>query len=1378
MKQYGNWMAIEESNFPWEREALAFVRDRFPNQEPYRAWSNFEFIAADGSINEVDLLVFTAQGFFLVEIKSRPGRLFGDAGTWTWETEGKRYTYDNPLRSANLKAKKLRSLLERQRACRTRGQIPFIEPLVFCSAPNLKLELRGEAAYGVCLRDKEGISGVMAAFLNRSCPGLSTYPRGTFDRITSRIVSQAIDQAGIRPSQRHRKVGDYELEEVIVQGNGYQDWRATHAQLENSKRRVRLYLVRTEGTEETRRTIERAARREFEVLEGLQHPGILRTYGYTDHELGPALLFEYDPKAIRLDHYLAQFKDALGVEKRLQLLRQIAEVIRFAHDRKVVHRGLSPQSILVAETKQGYPEIKVFNWQVAYRAGTTGGAKEVTATSHVDRLIEDASTAYLAPEILSEDGIAGEHLDIFSLGAISFLLFSGEAPATDGMDLSNKLRESRGLQISAVLDGAPESLQVLIQQSTHPVIDDRTETVEDFLRDLDEVEKDLKALEQNLVENPNQAQQGDMLPGNLKVIKRLGQGACSIALLVEREDQEFVLKVANDPDNNGRVRDEIEVLSRLHQHQHIVSFCEALDIGDRVAFLMRPVLVDREKRIVETLGQRLRREGRLHIDLLQRFGEDLLDVVRYLEEQGVYHRDIKPDNIAVGQVGRGDKLHVVLFDFSLSKTSIDNIRAGTAGYLDPLLPLRKPQSWDSYAERYAAAITLYELTTGKLPKWGDGVTNPVHLDCEITIEPELFDATLRDELTAFFRKAFLRDIQRRFDNAETMLKAWRGCFEGIVPSLLSDHTNEALIQERLEQAEVATPLAELGLGTRVMNALDRINVITVKELLTVPMGRLSGLRGVGNQTRREITNLAKRLRDRLGSEESSEEASPEVAKLNLDLLTHRTTQILLKEAPEVHQVLQACLGLDGTPTWLSQSELAAQLKMSREFVAQWMARFQGRWVKEPAVTRLRSDLVEILERFGGVMSIAELAEAVLAARGSSEAEPLRSQRAMAMVRVAVEVESTMGMPRFAIHRQQERRVVSLMPALAEYAYQLGDVADELAQEDPLVPPSRALQRLQEVVLPMGFEALPETRLVRLAAAASRGAALSSRQEFYPRGMSIARSLKLAQGALYGVKSLTVEQIRDRVLSRYPDAADLPSRPTLDEVLRQSGLNLRWTGKEYLNQAIDTGIASSSILSRQTTQRGVVLEEVTPEIADARQFEERLQRSVKAGAYQVLLVEPRRYEQVLEEIVLRFDVTLVDFEAMFLESLERVAQQKRVNWDLVLRTDAVPGEGDWDKLMALVRLTMQSVEQQLLAIEKTILLVYPGLLARYGQMELLERLRDNLGREDGVTGLWIVVPNGSRALIDDGGDRCRAVPILSPGQVVQVPLSWIRNEHRG
>lgn len=61
------WQAVTESAFPWERDALAFVRDGLPDHDPYRAWANFEFIADDGSINEVDLLVLAPKGFYLAQ---------------------------------------------------------------------------------------------------------------------------------------------------------------------------------------------------------------------------------------------------------------------------------------------------------------------------------------------------------------------------------------------------------------------------------------------------------------------------------------------------------------------------------------------------------------------------------------------------------------------------------------------------------------------------------------------------------------------------------------------------------------------------------------------------------------------------------------------------------------------------------------------------------------------------------------------------------------------------------------------------------------------------------------------------------------------------------------------------------------------------------------------------------------------------------------------------------------------------------------------------------------------------------------------------------------------------------------------------------------
>src|SRR5262245_17970261 len=122
-----HWIALAESAFPWEMAALRYLRERLPEQEPFRAWANFEFVADDGSINEVDLLVVSLYKVYLVEIKSRPGCVSGDTSTWTWTHEGHTSTDDNPLLLANRKAKKLKALLQRQKALH--GQrLPYVEP--------------------------------------------------------------------------------------------------------------------------------------------------------------------------------------------------------------------------------------------------------------------------------------------------------------------------------------------------------------------------------------------------------------------------------------------------------------------------------------------------------------------------------------------------------------------------------------------------------------------------------------------------------------------------------------------------------------------------------------------------------------------------------------------------------------------------------------------------------------------------------------------------------------------------------------------------------------------------------------------------------------------------------------------------------------------------------------------------------------------------------------------------------------------------------------------------------------------------------------------------------------------------------------------------
>ena len=76
-------------------------------------------------------------------------------------------------------------------------------------------------------------------------------------------------------------------------------------------RRVRIYLVERNAVQAERASIERAAKREMLALHGINHPGIVQVDSMESHEAGPALIFRYDPRSMRLDHYMAQYGDRL-----------------------------------------------------------------------------------------------------------------------------------------------------------------------------------------------------------------------------------------------------------------------------------------------------------------------------------------------------------------------------------------------------------------------------------------------------------------------------------------------------------------------------------------------------------------------------------------------------------------------------------------------------------------------------------------------------------------------------------------------------------------------------------------------------------------------------------------------------------------------------------------------------------------------------------------------------------------------------------------------------------------------------------------------------------------------------------------------------------
>lgn len=299
------WVQVTPSEFPWERDALAFLERRLPDHEPYHVWANFEFLL-DGTIGEVDALVVAPKGIFLIEIKSWPGLLEGDAGTWRNTRPGAVHarTLDNPLLLANRKAKRLKSLLMRQRAFRGE-QVPFVRPLVFLSSPELDCRLAPDARNGVHGLDiddphdaptqRGGLSGIVKALTSMSSEERERLGERRIDKPMAKRIAAALEQAGVRPAQRRRQVGDLELGELIDEGPGYQDFEASNPRFAHTHRRVRIYGTPDMASAEQRAQASRAAQREFELLAPVEYPGIVRAIAFHELELGPAIVFERDP---------------------------------------------------------------------------------------------------------------------------------------------------------------------------------------------------------------------------------------------------------------------------------------------------------------------------------------------------------------------------------------------------------------------------------------------------------------------------------------------------------------------------------------------------------------------------------------------------------------------------------------------------------------------------------------------------------------------------------------------------------------------------------------------------------------------------------------------------------------------------------------------------------------------------------------------------------------------------------------------------------------------------------------------------------------------------------------------------------------------------
>ncbi|WP_367323600.1 BREX system serine/threonine kinase PglW [Streptomyces sp. HUAS ZL42] len=932
----GRWVTVTESEFDHERRGLEAIREKLPDSDPWRAWSNFTFTANTGHVREVDLLVVAPGGVCMIELKDWHGSVTSENGTWVQTTPGgRRRTHGNPLHLVNRKAKELAGLL-----AGTGGKRVWVAEAVCFTDNSLRVRLPAHDQNGVYTVDQ------LVEMLGQP----PSDERRRITAIGSREIEAALKNIGIRKSDAQYKVGPYELErKSFDSGPTWADYLARHSDLPEAAR-VRIYLSERGSDASLRQSVENAARREAAVLGRFKHPGAveLKQYFPSGHAAGPALIFDYHPATLKLDEYLVQYGEKLDILGRMALVRQLAETMRSAHSSRIHHRALAARSVLVVPRPRGgkgravgeeaawlTPQLQISDWQIAtQRSGDSSQGQGMTRfapTALSAMHLADDADAYLAPELtaLNPDPV---YLDVYGLGVLTYLLVTGKAPAASQAELLARLEAGEGLRPSSLVDGLSEDVDDLVQAATAYRPGQRLSSVDEFLELLEVVEDSLTAPATTATgaegpsdedttpvdKDPLEAVAGDVFAGRWEIRRRLGTGSTSRAFLVRDLEAEArrtrplaVLKVALS-DNRGEIlAREAEAMGRLRPHSGIIRLVEPepLHIAGRTVLALEYVGDERDdngqgteagsrpRRREETVARQLRENGRLQVDQLEAYGDYLFGAVDFLEGEGVWHRDIKPDNIAI-RIRPNRTRELVLIDFSLAGYPAKNTDAGTDGYLDPFVDVITRGSYDSHAERYAVAVTLHQMASGELPKWGDGSLPPRMTDAKEwpypTIAAEAFDPAVRDGLVAFFQKALHRDAAKRYPELKPMRDAWRKVFLDASQTVPSSHrtrspapaattTGEGLAAEgaaaviadaepeSAEQqrdrlaAEVTrdTSLTVSGLTLAAQSFLYGLGITTVGELLDYSRRKLVNAPGLGAKTRNEVQQRQREWGERL-----------------------------------------------------------------------------------------------------------------------------------------------------------------------------------------------------------------------------------------------------------------------------------------------------------------------------------------------------------------------------------------------------------------------------------------------------------------------------------------------------------------------------------
>ncbi|WP_221354921.1 methylation-associated defense system protein kinase MAD6 [Streptomyces beigongshangae] len=747
-----------------ERMVLRHLRDRAPAE--WTVIHNFE-IYRGRQCFEVDLAILTDRACYLADTKGTHGRI--EVRGKQWFPQG-RAPFPSPVRKLREHAKTVANLLRQSHISAALGSV-WCEELVILPFDDAELVDRDnrDEKNTVLLKD-------LVPFLRAHRPSKTgpVLPVGGMHEDIARALG-AVSRAQSGP----RRFGLYQAVETLAEAdpspeNGAEGdardrvsvYRAVQPDQPNSG----TYLVQVHTVDPLLPDEERTRERErignpVQSLNKLPpNPHIVPCVQVVplEDETGYAVVLK-DVQADALRVRMSDGPGALGADARRRIMSGVLSGLALAHAYRVVHRHLTPDTVLVA--RNGTAMITGFDY--AHTGQRRAGTVAMDA-------YERADAAYLAPEYLdSPDGFSAAS-DIFAAGVLFHELHTGELPTVTG---GNRLVDS--LDGSDVTPEVRELVRRLL--AADPAL---RPTAREAIAELERPVRGGNGGgtpapgppdEPFDWENPYSYRDlptGFRLTEKFHVRKKLGQGKFGVVYQVFNtlDDTDEVLKIiTNDPESVGlRLKGEYGILRRLPAHPNLVRVIDADWLPKGGFPYLRLEFV--EGRDLQTSAARERRLGAADV---VRLLEDCLAGLDHLHRNGVYHCDIKPSNLLWTVDG------TKLLDFNAA-VSVDSTLTPTLGsprYQAPDSVTRGRPTRAELADLdlYALGVSAYIALTGTYP-WPGRAQPPREEDA---LDPRRISGL--GDLSRAFADVLLRSVKPRradrFPDAEAFLTAVRAIGE-------------------------------------------------------------------------------------------------------------------------------------------------------------------------------------------------------------------------------------------------------------------------------------------------------------------------------------------------------------------------------------------------------------------------------------------------------------------------------------------------------------------------------------------------------------------------------------------------------------------------